>query len=110
MFYLSSSSTVSSVMDGVMPGSSWTERIIVSIIFHILEYAILSILLYIALNNSGNDTLRKNAVYLAIGISVLFGVTDEIHQYFIPGRYANSLDLISNAIGSIVVLIKRKRR
>ncbi len=34
----------------------------------------------------------------AIGGS-LFGITDELHQYFIPGRDVNFLDLISNLVG-----------
>ncbi len=36
---------------------------------------------------------------MAAVISVLYGILDEIHQYFIPGRYLSLTDMLLNIIG-----------
>ena len=38
----------------------------------------------------------------AIAIASLYGVTDEYHQLFVPGREFDVLDLVADTIGSIV--------
>jgi len=75
-------------------------------ILHIIEYAILSILLLRAFINSKNIIFREKAIYLAIIITILYGITDEIHQHFVPGRTFSLFDIIANGIGSIVILTK----
>jgi VanZ family protein len=77
-----------------------------TLILHIIEYAILSILLFRAFTKSNNTNMRNNAVLLAIMIATLYGITDEIHQYFVPGRISSYLDIIANCIGSTVILIR----
>ena len=79
-----------------------------TLILHMIEYAILSILLFRAFTNSKNTVLRNNAIFLAIIIAILYGITDEIHQYFVPGRFLNHLDIIANGIGSSIVLMRKK--
>ena len=71
-----------------------------------IEYAILSILLLRSFINSKNTTFKENAIHLAIIIAILYGVTDEIHQYFVPGRTFDILDIIANSVGSAFVLTR----
>lgn len=75
-------------------------------VWHIIEYAILSILLFRALINSKNSSFRENAIYLSIIIAILYGITDEIHQYFVPGRVSSFFDIMANSLGSGIILIK----
>lgn len=42
------------------------------------------------------------AVLAAIAISSFYGVTDEYHQRFVPGRSFDVLDMAADAIGSVV--------
>jgi VanZ family protein len=42
------------------------------------------------------------AVTGAIVIASLYGVSDEYHQLFVPGRDFDVLDLVADAIGSVV--------
>ena len=42
------------------------------------------------------------AVLGAIVISSFYGVTDEYHQRFVPGRSFDVLDMLADAIGSVV--------
>lgn len=74
-------------------------------VLHLIEYAIFSILLFRALINSRNPILRNNAILLSILISTFYGVTDEVHQFFVPGRVYNNLDIVANGLGSCIVLI-----
>jgi len=64
---------------------------------HIIEYSMLGFLLAFALNVS-KDNFDKMAKY-----SVIFGFTtgiiDEIHQYFVPGRSMDGIDLLADITG-----------
>ena len=77
-----------------------------TLILHMIEYAIFSILLFRVFINSKNSTFRENAIHLTIIIAILYGVTDEIHQHFVPGRVFCYFDIIANSVGSAVVLTK----
>ena len=51
-------------------------------IWHALEYAVLAILCYRAFLNGAGSRVAAYAVPLAMVAAILFGATDEIHQYF----------------------------
>ena len=74
-------------------------------IVHALEYAVLAILCYRAFLYGAGPQLAKFAGILGIAGAICFGVTDEIHQYFVPLREADPWDLLANAIGSVVGVI-----
>jgi VanZ family protein len=38
----------------------------------------------------------------AVAISSIYGVTDEYHQLFVPGRTFDRLDLLADALGSLL--------
>jgi len=40
--------------------------------------------------------------YFLVIISILYGVLDEIHQYFVPTRFGDVLDILCDAIGAIL--------
>ncbi len=74
---------------------------------HVVEYAVLSLLIFRALINSSSKQLRTNALLLAILISTFYGISDEIHQAFVPGRMSTVFDVLFDGIGSVsVVLVK----
>ncbi len=97
IFYFSSLPEVPPVIIRIIPET---------LILHMIEYAILSILLFRTFINSNKDTLKNKAVILSILIATLYGITDEIHQIFVPGRVFSYLDMTVNFIGSMVVLTK----
>ena len=41
-------------------------------------------------------------VILSVVLSSLYGVSDEIHQYFVPFREADLLDVLADTLGSIM--------
>lgn len=64
---------------------------------HLIEFAILYLLLVLAFVINGKLSIRTNLV-IAI-FSALYGVSDEIHQFFVPYRSATLIDVIKDWIG-----------
>lgn len=79
----------------------WTDFIIKKTA-HIIEYGILSILLYRAMINYEVD--KKKAIWISIVLAFLYGITDEFHQSFTPGRQPHLRDVIIDTIGAGVFL------
>ena len=71
-------------------------------LLHALEYGVLGILCYRAFHFASGSKLRPFASILAILVAMMFGVTDEFHQYFIPSREADGWDWIADTIGAII--------
>ncbi|MDO8340585.1 MAG: VanZ family protein [Candidatus Woesebacteria bacterium] len=69
---------------------------------HIIEYGILATLLYRAMVNS--DIEKKKAMWLSILIAFLYGLTDEFHQSFTPGRQPHLRDVIVDTIGASIFM------
>lgn len=76
---------------------------------HFTEYFILCILYYKTLSISARKALAASAV-----LAVLYAVSDELHQYFVPGRAAMAADVLIDSAGVLlavlVLLIIRRRR
>ncbi len=64
---------------------------------HLIEFAILYLLLVLAFVINGKLSIRTNLV-IAI-FSALYGASDEIHQFFVPYRSATLIDVIKDWIG-----------
>jgi len=74
---------------------------------HMIEYGILGYLMIRALVGSEVKLPHGKLIILAVIFATLYGVTDEIHQMFVPGRAPEILDVLSDFIGaSIAGLIK----
>ena len=67
---------------------------------HFFFYGILGALALRALARGEWRRVRLPAVVAAVAISSAYGVTDEFHQRFVPGRDYDVLDMVADAIGS----------
>ena len=67
---------------------------------HILIYAGLALIIYRAVNCSKN-----NSNFLVVFSTTLYGITDEIHQHFVPGRTFEFLDIGMDFLGAILAII-----
>lgn len=63
---------------------------------HFFAYLTLGILMMYAI---GKD--RKN-IFFALVICFIYAISDEIHQFFVPGRAMEVRDVIIDTIGAIV--------
>lgn len=69
-------------------------------IWHAVEYGVLGILVYRALFYAAGSRLRVIAFPLAILAASIFGLTDELHQWFVPNRQADAWDLFADTLGA----------
>lgn len=75
-----------------------------STIKHVAEYFVLSLLLFLWLTYTriGSSSCFFPFI-LAVIISSVYGVTDELHQAWVPTRYCTVPDMISDFFGSISI-------
>lgn len=66
---------------------------------HFFAYFILGILVINALKSSGLTGLRHFLIGLVI--CILFAISDEVHQLFIPGRAGQVMDVVIDTTGAI---------
>ncbi len=73
---------------------------------HFSAYALLSILTLLASKSCYLKT--KTSTVIAITYSLLFAISDEIHQYFVPGRSCEvrdvCIDLSGAVAGTLIIL------
>ena len=72
-------------------------------IAHMTIYAVLAATVLYALNPLLSDEKKLRASLLTICICVLYGMGDEFHQSFIPGRYSSLADIAADTLGAIAV-------
>ncbi len=53
-------------------------------------------------------TLRLDPAVVGMIISALYGVTDEFHQHFVPGRSTDVFDLLADAAGALIAMLTIK--
>ena len=71
-------------------------------LLHAFEYAILGYLIARAARNSADLRLRTHFRIFAVCIAILYGLSNEFHQYFIPEREAEILDVLADGVGAFL--------
>ena len=69
---------------------------------HLLAFGTLSGLLLVALSWGRPPRLRDAA--MALGITLVYGLTDELHQSFVPDRTGRLDDVVTDTIGALAGL------
>jgi VanZ family protein len=71
---------------------------------HGVEYFIFGLMAIRAFAaRSGVSEVRRTYTWAAL-CSLLFGLSDEFHQHFVPGRSADPYDLLADAVGIFLAL------
>jgi VanZ family protein len=90
IFYLSS-----------IPGSGYPSGLgIITKIYHIVIFFLLSLFLLLAIVKG--KFKNKYFTIVAILIALLYATTDEIHQFFVPGRNPAVNDVLIDSLGILV--------
>ncbi|OGP32267.1 MAG: hypothetical protein A2073_03725 [Deltaproteobacteria bacterium GWC2_42_11] len=72
-------------------------------VIHFIEYGILGILWFRALNITIEKT--QIIIIIAFAITFIYGISDEIHQYFVPNRNSSIYDAIADGFGAWVGIV-----
>ena len=72
---------------------------------HIGGYLLMGILAVRAVHGGLPARITARGAVLALLITIGYGAFDEFHQWFVPGRSADVLDLLADAGGGLIALI-----
>lgn len=104
LFYISSLSFPPSTSDSYFPSYY-------SILYHFSAFFALAFFLLPALVKGKNYSL----VLLATLLGILYGISDELHQFFVPGRamsiadiYLDTLGILTASLFYTLILIHRR--
>lgn len=86
-----------------LPRAPGTSLDVQSVAGHLTVFAVLAALVAWALRDVSRPLRRVLAV--AWVAAVLYGVTDEIHQSFVPNRHPDPLDVLTDGVGAAVALV-----
>ncbi len=81
-------------------------------LFHAGAYGVLAIFVWLALPEGSG---RARRVVLALALSSAYGVSDEVHQHWVPGRTTDVLDWTADtagaalAVGGLELVLRRRR-
>jgi VanZ family protein len=78
-------------------------------VLHLIEYAVLGGLCYVALRWGTNESWRSAALPLAVLFASLYGISDEVHQSFVPFRESSWLDWVADTIGATAGAVAMSR-
>ena len=72
-------------------------------VLHALVYSVLGGLCCLAARQTWSLSLgRRGVVIVGALCALLYGVTDEFHQLFVPGRSADVYDVVADGIGGLI--------
>jgi VanZ family protein len=94
------------------PGDSFELPEIINLdkLLHGIAYGVLAAtVLYATPLKLRKKSLSFTAV-LAMSTCLLYGISDEFHQSFIPGRYPSIWDIIADLLGAALVVWLWRRR
>jgi VanZ family protein len=84
---------------------SWT---FLDKVLHMAGYGLFGALFYRAYGSRRKKYSTRRLAITSVVATVLYGLSDEVHQYFVPFRTADPLDLLADAIGGVIgVLVYR---
>lgn len=69
-------------------------------LLHFMAYGVLSILWLRALKRHWAEVRNKKLIFLSFLFATLYGISNEIYQYFIPYRNASIADAVANGLGA----------
>jgi len=91
IFYLSSQPSIET--PALFPGQDK--------LFHLVAFGMLGFLAAGSLRAS-QDGYATRQIWLVVLAVTLYGISDEFHQYFVPGRSADIYDVVADAAGGLL--------
>lgn len=74
-------------------------------LLHLIEYTVFGYLAARAFKNSKSSALKVNFRLLAFLCGVIYGLSDEFHQLFVPNRQADIGDVGVDVLGTLLGVI-----
>ena len=81
-------------------GIDFTDKLL-----HAIAFGIMAGLVSVGIRRSNDSVPPWIQFFAPIGFAVLYGISDETHQIFVPNRHAGMFDLLADAAGAVAVQI-----
>ena len=91
IFYLSSQPSIDA--PALFPGQDK--------LFHLIVFGMLGFLAMGTLQAAHNGYQPKQLWWVALAM-MLYGISDEFHQHFVPGRSVDAYDVLADALGGLL--------
>jgi len=89
---------LSSISRGVhIPSPFGSDKVL-----HFVEYGVLGFLLARLIANARSTFSRRFLIGLVVILAILYGISDEVHQAFVPGRNASPWDVLADGLGGVL--------
>jgi len=86
--------TASAVPGTHLPGHLWDKLV------HLIVYAMLGVFFLLPLSGGRFSGVTLRAAAVAVVLSCLYGISDELHQRFVPNRTPDVMDVLADTIGA----------
>ncbi len=81
-----------------MPPILWFDKIA-----HMAIYAVLAATVLYMFHSRLKGKRAVSISLMTMGICILYGIGDEFHQSFVPGRFVSFFDVVADTVGAAVV-------
>ncbi|MFO7708559.1 MAG: VanZ family protein [Desulfobacterales bacterium] len=71
-------------------------------LLHAGAYGVMAVLFYRTYRAGWPQAGRRALLWASVASAALFGLSDEIHQFFVPERTADPLDFLADAAGAFL--------
>ena len=78
-------------------------------VVHAGVFSVLCWLVHVALFFQGNDTIKRYSLLIAVLFVLVYGISDEYHQLFTPGRSSDPYDVAADLFGGILYALVNLR-
>lgn len=72
---------------------------------HVILYAGLAATVSVGVKRSNGSISPRLLFWLPVAFSALYGVSDEVHQLFVPQRTLDPMDVLADVLGAMITQI-----
>jgi len=101
-FFIYVASSISSQNITMLPGFS--DKLV-----HAGVFSIFCWLMHVALFHQGFTVVKKYSLSLAVFFVFVYGLSDEYHQMFTPGRSSDIYDVVADTMGGVTYALVNLR-
>ena len=79
------------------PLENYSDKVV-----HASVFAVLCWLMHVALYHQGIRSIKKYSLWIAVCFVLIYGISDEYHQLFTPGRSTDPYDVAADLFGGLL--------
>ena len=79
-------------------------------LLHVIAYSTLAGTFLYGLQPFTHSSNRSFSALVVVLFCIIYGISDEYHQSFIPGRFSSFWDVLADGLGALLVVVLWLRR